>query len=180
MQRLQSVIPQSSFPPVAPGDSGGGDVTLTKNVRGGLVFLDDHTSRSGRNEKHLKGAFAKFAAAAVASAAGEQGGGVRKDNRQVSSADTGDGPFVRGGGHHQKPGLLYRKVASGPRRRRPAGRSLSETGRAFASNDRRTMRTPPGRVSRRRKRTSGRQEALLSRMSTARKKNPTGTHPACF
>lgn len=41
------------------------------------MFLDDHTSRSGRNEKHLKGAFAKFAAAAVASAAaaGEQGGG---------------------------------------------------------------------------------------------------------
>lgn len=36
-------------------------VTLTKNLRGRLVFLDDHVSSSGGNEKHLKEAFAKCA-----------------------------------------------------------------------------------------------------------------------
>lgn len=41
------------------------ELTLTKNLRGGLVFLDDHMSSSRRNIKHLKVTFAKFAAAAA-------------------------------------------------------------------------------------------------------------------
>lgn len=48
-------------------------ITLTKNVRGGLMFLDDHMSSSRRNEKHLKVTFAKFAASAAAEAG--RGGG---------------------------------------------------------------------------------------------------------
>lgn len=40
-------------------------VTLTKNLREGLMFLDHHMSTSRRNEKHLKVTFAKFAAAAA-------------------------------------------------------------------------------------------------------------------
>lgn len=41
------------------------EVTLTKNLREGLMFLDDHMSSSRRNEKHLKVTFAKFVAAAA-------------------------------------------------------------------------------------------------------------------
>lgn len=41
-------------------------VRLTKNLRGGLMFLDDHMSSSRRNKKHLKVTFAKFVAAAAA------------------------------------------------------------------------------------------------------------------
>lgn len=55
-------------------------ITLTKNVRGRLMFLDDHMSSSGRNEKHLKVTFAKFAAAAAAEAGR---GGVRKDKTET-------------------------------------------------------------------------------------------------
>lgn len=42
------------------------DVTLTKNLRGGLVFLDGHMSRSRRDVKHLKVTFVVFDAAAAA------------------------------------------------------------------------------------------------------------------
>lgn len=41
---------------------------LTKNLRGGLVFLDDHMSRSRRNKKHLQETFGQFAPEAAEAA----------------------------------------------------------------------------------------------------------------
>lgn len=64
------------------------ELRLTKNLRGGLVFLDDHMSSSRRNIKHLKVTFAKYAAAAaeaVAAGAEELG---KKRQKQVTLADT--------------------------------------------------------------------------------------------
>lgn len=54
------------------------EVTLTKNLREGLMFLDDHMSTSRRNEKHLKVTFAKFVVAAAATAV-EGSRWVKKD-----------------------------------------------------------------------------------------------------
>lgn len=51
------------------------DITLTKNLRGGLMFLDDDMSSSGRNEKHLKGAFG----------VGAEGPKQEEENRQETA-----------------------------------------------------------------------------------------------
>lgn len=56
-------------------------LTLTKNLRGGLVFLDDHMSSPRRNIKHLK--------VTLSSSSGGRSGGVRKEKTEtVTLADT--------------------------------------------------------------------------------------------
>lgn len=58
-------------------------LTLTKNLRGGLVFLDDHMSSSRRNIKHLKVTLSS------SSSGGGGSGGVRKEKTEtVTLADT--------------------------------------------------------------------------------------------
>lgn len=57
-------------------------LTLTKNLRGGLVFLDDHMSSPRRNIKHLKVTLSS-------SSSGGRSGGVRKEKTEtVTLADT--------------------------------------------------------------------------------------------
>ncbi len=83
-------------------------VRLTKNLRGRLMFLDDHMSSSRRNMKHLKVAFCQ-----VCSSGGRsRRGGVRKDKTETGKFSRyRNNLFVCSGGHHACfRCLLYRDV----------------------------------------------------------------------
>lgn len=57
------------------------EVRLTKNLRGGLMFLDDHMSSSRRNKKHLK---ETFVCSSGSSSRGIRGALGKMRQRQVS------------------------------------------------------------------------------------------------